>query len=87
MTCAAVQALGGIIPDLKWDVKEVIEAGDKIVVRSVATGTPVAELFGVPASGKSFNIYAIDIHTVVDGKLARCDHVEDWTTALGQLKA
>jgi predicted ester cyclase len=68
-----------LIPDLKWEIKEVIEAGDRIIVRSQvrlipasfstsapeimsnfipfqASGTPAGDFFGVPHTGKSFNI-------------------------------
>lgn len=85
-----VKGFGKLIPDLTWDVKEIIPSacGTKIVVRSVASGTPVGPLFGVENPGKKkFSIYAIDLHTVRGGKLARVYHVEDWRSALAQLKA
>lgn len=80
-----VRGFGKLIPDLRWEVQEVLPVGDRIVVRSRVTGTPVGPLFGVDGRGRSFDILAIDIHTVVDGKLARAWHVEDWATALRQL--
>jgi predicted ester cyclase len=39
----------------------------------------------VPASGKSFKIMSIDIHTIEDGKIKRSYHVEDWAGAMRQL--
>lgn len=80
-----VQGFGKLIPDLTWTIQEVIVAGDKIVVRSEATGTPAADFFGVPHGGKSFRIMTIDIHTVQDGKLVAAHHVEDWAGAIRQL--
>jgi predicted ester cyclase len=82
---AQVNGFGKLIPDLSWDIKEVLVAGDRIIVRSEASGTPAGELFGVPHSGRSFKVMAIDIHTVKDGKLVRAHHVEDWASALRQL--
>jgi steroid delta-isomerase-like uncharacterized protein len=82
---AQVIGFGNAIPDLTWKVQEVLAAGDRIVVRSEASGTPAGELFGVPYSGRSFRIMTIDIHTVRVGKLAVAHHVEDWATALRQL--
>ncbi len=82
---AQVIGFGKAIPDLSWKVQEVLVAGDRIVVRSEATGTPAADLFGVPHWGRSFRIMTIDIHTVRAGKLAVAYHVEDWATALRQL--
>ena len=74
------------IPDMKFDIKEVLVAGDRVIVRGEVTGTPAGELFGVPHTGKSFRIMAIDIQTVRDGKIARTFHMENWLSALGQLR-
>lgn len=82
-----VQGFGKLLPDLSWDIKEVLVAGDKIIVRSEARGTPAGDFMGVPHSGNSFAIMTIDIHTVVDGQLAAAHHVEDWASALRQLRA
>lgn len=81
-----VMGFGKAIPDLTWDVKEVLADGDKIVVRSEARGTPAGDFMGVPHGGKSFAVMAIDVHTVSEGKLVRAHHVEDWAGALRQLK-
>jgi ketosteroid isomerase-like protein len=75
------------IPDMKFDIKEVLVAGDRVVVRGEVTGTPAGELFGVPHTGKSFRIMAIDIQTIRDGKITRTYHMENWLSALGQLRA
>ena len=75
------------IPDMKFDIKEVLVAGDRLVVRGEVTGTPAGELFGVPHTGKSFRIMAIDIQTIRDGKIAKTFHMENWLSALGQLRA
>ena len=75
------------IPDMKFDIKEMLVAGDRLVVRGEVTGTPAGELFGVPHTGKSFRIMAIDIQTIRDGKIAKTFHMENWLSALGQLRA
>jgi predicted ester cyclase len=75
------------IPDLKFDIKEVLLAGDRVVVRGEVTGTPAGELFGAPHTGKSFRIMAIDIQTIRDGKIAKTYHMENWLSALAQLRA
>lgn len=74
-----------LMPDLKWEVQEMIQEGDKVVVRSRATGTPNGPLFGVDGMGKSFDILTIDIHTLKEGKIVSTYHVEDWAGALQQL--
>jgi len=74
-----------LIPDLNWEVQEMIQEGNTVVVRSRATGTPNGPLFGVDGGGKSFDILAIDMHTLENGKIVTSYHVEDWAGALQQL--
>lgn len=74
-----------LMPDLEWSVQAMHQDGNFVTVRSRATGTPVAPLFGVDGEGRSFDILTIDIHEVVDGKIIRSYHVEDWAGALQQL--
>ena len=82
-----VTGFGKLIPDLKWDIQDVLVDGNKIIVRSEASGTPIAPFFGAPPTGKSFKIMTIDIHTIKDGKAVTAHHVEDWASALRQLSA
>ena len=82
-----VTGFGKLIPDLKWDIKDVLVDGNRIIVRSEASGTPVGPFFGVPPTGKSFKIMTIDIHTIKDGKAITAHHVEDWAGAIRQLNA
>ena len=74
-----------LLPDLSWAIQSVHESGDFVTVRSRATGTPVAPFFGVNGEGRSFDIIAIDIHEISDGKIVQSFHVEDWAGALQHL--
>ena len=75
------------VPDLKWEIKEIVVAGNQVTVRGEATGTPAAEFMGAPYSGKSFKLMSIDVHTLDGGKLVRSYHIEDWIGAVRQLTA
>ncbi len=75
------------IPDLKWEIKEILVAGNHVTVRGEATGTPSGELMGTPVNGKSFRLMSIDVHTIEGGKILRTYHVEDWQGAFRQLQA
>ena len=81
------EGFGKAVPDMKHEIKEIIVAGDKIIVRGELSGTPAGDFFGVPHSGKSFKIMALDIQTIKGGKIARTHHVEDWAAAINQLRA
>ena len=83
---ASIKVVGGFarsIPDMKFDNKEVLVSGDRVIVRGEVTGTPAGELFGVPHTGKSFRIMAIDIQTIREGKIARTYHVENCSARWG----
>ena len=82
-----VIGFGKMIPDLAWEIREVYTDGDRIIVRSEASGTPAGPFMGVPHSGKRFAIMTIDVHTVSEGRLVRAHHVEDWMGAVRQLSS
>ena len=84
---AAIARRHKAIPDLKWEIKEVVETGDQVIVRGEAIGTPAGDFMGVPYGGKSFKLMSIDVHTIADGKLTRSYHLEDWMGAVRQLSA
>ena len=75
------------VPDLKWEIKEVLVSGDQVIVRGEATGTPAGEFMGAPHTGKSFKLMSIDVHTLEGGKMVRSYHIEDWMGAVRQLSA
>jgi ketosteroid isomerase-like protein len=86
----SMKVVGGFaksIPDMRFDIKEVLVAGNRVIVRGEVSGTPSGELFGVPHTGRSFRIIALDIQTIRDGRIAQTYHLENWLSALGQLRA
>jgi predicted ester cyclase len=84
---AGVAARLKSVPDLKWEIKDVLVAGNVVTVRGEATGTPTGEFFGASHTGKSFKVMSIDVHTIEDGKMVRSYHIEDWMGAVRQLSA
>jgi len=75
------------VPDLKWQIKDVLVAGNQVTVRGEATGTPSGKFFGAAPTGKSFKVMSIDVHTIEGGKMIRSYHIEDWIGAVRQLSA
>jgi steroid delta-isomerase-like uncharacterized protein len=82
-----IQFFWKLIPDLKWDIQEMLQDGNKVIVRSMASGSPKGDFMGLhPDGSKSFKVMTIDIHTVEKGKVQQVYHLEDWATALQQLR-
>ena len=75
------------VPDLKWEIKDILVSGNQVTVRGEAPGTPAGEFMGVPYTGKSFKLMSIDVHTLEGGKMVRTYHIEDWLGAVRQLSA
>jgi predicted ester cyclase len=73
------------IPDLKWEIKEVLISSNRAIVRGEASGTPTGNFMGTTTNGKSFKLMSIDVHTIEGGKIVRTYHVEDWQGAFRQL--
>ena len=76
------------IPDMRFEIKERFAIDDRVIVRGEVSGTPARELFGgvIPQTGKKFRVMAIDIHTIEDGRLRKTYHMENWFSALLQLR-
>jgi steroid delta-isomerase-like uncharacterized protein len=72
-------------PDLKVTIDDILQDGDKVVVRFHITGTQKASFVGFPAKNRTLSIQAVDIHEFKDGKIVRTWHTEDWMTGLRQL--
>jgi steroid delta-isomerase-like uncharacterized protein len=60
-------------PDMNWDIQDIIANGDKVIVRSIVTGTHKGDMQGIPATGIKVNVGCIVIYRLQDGKI-----VEEW---------
>jgi len=86
-----------IISNMKFEMRRVWIHADKVFVLSKVSGKVTGKprgsneipLFpGIPADkimNKEFTTIALDIHTIVDGKIKQSYHIEDWKTALEQM--
>jgi predicted ester cyclase len=82
-----IEGFWKLIPDLKWEPVDMVIGENKVAVRSVATGSPKGAFMGLELDGaRSFKIDTIDIHEIENGKIIRVHHLEDWATAIKQLK-
>ncbi|WP_164745134.1 ester cyclase [Stenotrophomonas indicatrix] len=78
-------SLTTVFPDFDIEIKDMIQEGNKVVVRSHITGTHMFPFLGFPARKAKLSIQAIDIHEFKEGKIVHTWHSEDWMTGLRQL--
>lgn len=67
--------------------EDVIEAGDKLVIRSVVTAVHTGEFLGIPATGRKVSYDAVDIYRVADGRIVWRFLICDWKGVMDQLAA
>ena len=87
---AVVEVLEGIVdavPDIHWEIEEMLFDRDGIAVRLTNTGTPAKEWLGVQPSGTSFKIVEYAIYKVRDGKFIHMTNLHDSAEMLRQLTA
>lgn len=58
------------VPDWQYTVSKIAAEGDTVWVYGTYAGTQKGDWLGIPATQKSYQIQAVDIFRVQDGKLA-----------------
>jgi predicted ester cyclase len=81
-----LQRTGVAAPDMVFRIEDILQLGNRFVVRGRATATPLSTFLGVAATGQKFEIMTIDIHTVEKNMIVTSYHVEDWRGAIEQIQ-
>jgi steroid delta-isomerase-like uncharacterized protein len=58
------------LPDMRVSIDDLIGEGDYVTLRGVLEGTHQGELFGIPATGKTIQVSAMQMYRLVDGRIA-----------------
>jgi steroid delta-isomerase-like uncharacterized protein len=64
-----ISAFRVAFPDLHVTVEDTVEDGDRIATRTTVTGTQTGDLMGIPATGKTVSVCAVDIARFDGGKV------------------
>jgi len=56
-------------PDVKYDIKDILAEGDKVVIWWTFTGTHQGDIWNIPATGKKVTNSAIEIYKFKNGKI------------------
>lgn len=73
------------IPDLRCEIRQMIAAGDRVVVHLHFSGHFSGRFKDVQGQGQPIDFIATDIYRVADGRIAENWHLEDNLTLLQQL--
>jgi steroid delta-isomerase-like uncharacterized protein len=66
---AYVSNLRIAFPDIRFTIEDLLADEDKVITRWSARGTHKGEFAGIPATGRSGYITAINIHRIQDGQI------------------
>ncbi|MFC5676019.1 ester cyclase [Aeromicrobium endophyticum] len=82
---ADMRSILDAVPDMHWEVQEVLVDRDRLAVRAINTGTPEKEWLGVAPTGKSFEIVEYAIYQVRDGRFVQMTNLHDSADVRRQL--
>ncbi|MGW0082314.1 ester cyclase [Streptomyces sp. NPDC003393] len=82
---ASIAHLRGVFSDLSVEIEHVVADQDMVAVRAVSRGKHTGELLGVEGTGREVEFRAADFHQVVDGRIVRTWHLEDYFSIATQI--
>ncbi|MER6075740.1 ester cyclase [Streptomyces sp. NPDC001817] len=82
---ASIAHLRGVFSDLTIEIEDVVADGDKVAVRAVSRARQTGDLLGVEGTGREVEFRAADFHRVVDGRIVRTWHLEDYFAIATQI--
>jgi predicted ester cyclase len=85
-----VESLEKVFSDFRYVVEEIIDArgddGNGIVgVRARMHGVHTGEFLGIVPTGREAEVRTHEFHEIVDGRIVRTHHMEDWLSWLLQI--
>jgi len=73
------------VPDLSWEIQELLVEGTHVAARLVDTGTPVAEWNGLAPTGATVTFAETAFYEVVDGRFKHMWYLMDGVALRSQL--
>ncbi|WP_394846261.1 ester cyclase [Pendulispora brunnea] len=72
-----VQAIRRGFPDLHYRIEDMVVTEDRIVLRTIVSGTNTGELFGAPPTGQRVQVNQMNIEHIRNGRIAEHWRVTD----------
>jgi predicted ester cyclase len=85
-----IEWLSKAFSDIRFDIEEIVDGrGDDgngtVAVRARMHGVHTGELFGIAPTGRQTEVRTHDFHEIVDGRVVRTHHMEDWPSWFEQV--
>lgn len=82
-----VEALRRGLPDLHYEIEDMIVGDDAVAVRTTLTGTHTGDLFGIPATNRPIHVSQMTFERFCDGRIIAHYRQTDDLSLLRQLGA
>ncbi|TFW17156.1 ester cyclase [Massilia arenosa] len=80
-----VRAMRAGIPDLHYEVLDIVEAEDRLAIYTRVTGTHAGELFGMAPTGRRIDVKQMQIEWMREGRICQHWRLTDELALLRQL--
>ena len=80
-----IKSMRTAFPDLRLRTDDILNVGDRVIVRWTATGTNRGPLAGIPATNKTGTVHGMTLNTIRDGKLVEMHASWDTLSMIQQL--
>ena len=84
---AIIGMMRGGFPDIQWILEEMVAEGDKVAARFTMRGTHRGTFFGVPPTGKTIAVQAMNIYRLSGGQFVEEHGQPDMLGLLQQIGA
>jgi steroid delta-isomerase-like uncharacterized protein len=84
---AIIGMMRGGFPDIQWTLEEMVAEGDKVAARFTMRGTHRGTFFGVPPTGKTISVQAMNIYRLSGGQFVEEHGQPDMLGLLQQIGA
>lgn len=82
---ATISHLHGALGDLTVEIENIVVNGDMVAVMAVTRAKHTGHLLGVEGTGREVEFRAADFHRVLDGRIVRTWHLEDYFAIARQI--
>ena len=85
-----IEGLNKAFSNLRFVVEEIVDGrgndgNGMVAVRARLQGVHTGELFGIAPTGRETEMRTHDFHQIVDGRVVRTHHMEDWLSWFQQV--
>jgi len=84
---AIIGMMRGGFPDIQWTLEEMVAESDKIAARFTMRGTHRGTFFGIPPTGKTISVQAMNIYRLSGGQFVEEHGQPDLLGLLQQIGA